>query len=202
MATFSLRLGANTDHAHELLNDTGFTTNTNTVIADSGTDTTNSYIAGFRFDPVTIAQGSTISAATITIDPKSTAQDDVNVAIHAEDVDDSATWAANGDVVNRARTTASVAWVADTLGIAPVASPSIVTVIQEIVDRGSWASGNALTILFVGNQDGVKVLRPETFGSNAATAPILDITYTEPAAGGDGRVGKTMRLHQGLNVGL
>ena len=175
MTTLNLQVSANNDDANEQQNDTGFNAGSSSTKADSSANIADRSISGHRFTNVTVPKDAQIITATIQIKPANTSLDDANIDIHAEDVDNAVDFAATTDVWNRARTTASVAWVADSLGASYVTSPELKTVIQEIVDRGSWASGNALMILLKGKSDVTKQLRPLAF---EAIDPVkLDIEY-------------------------
>ncbi len=175
MTTVNYQVGANNDDATEQQNDTGFDAGQNTTGADSNTVIADRSISGHRFTSVTVPKGAQIITATIQLKPVNATLDDANIDIHAEDVDNAVDFATTPDVWNRARTAASVAWVADSLGTSYVTSPELKTVIQEIVDRGSWASGNALVILLKGKSDVNKQLRPIAF--EATDSVKLDIEY-------------------------
>jgi hypothetical protein len=47
-------------------------------------------------------------------------------------------------------------------------------VIQEIVDRTGWSSGNSLVVIISGSGDRVA----ESFDGDAASAPLLQVAYT------------------------
>jgi len=113
---------------------------------------------GCRFTGVTMAQGATVSSCYLTVTAK-TADSypllDISTRIVGEDTDDAAAFSslasyqarrgtAVGGANNDNRTSASVDWDAVptfSVGV-EYNSPSIVTVIQEIVNRGGWSSGN------------------------------------------------------------
>ena len=176
MTTVNYQVDGNNDDAFELGNDTGFDAVAN-VRHDSNTDPNSITLAGHRFTSVAVPKDAQIVTATLQLFVRATANDDANFDIHAEDVDDAVDFAANNDVVNRVRTTASVAWVADSLGVGFKSSPDIKTVIQEIVDRGSWASGNDLMIICKGKTDVTKSCRSTPHDTTPSEAAKLDITY-------------------------
>ncbi len=103
-----------------------------------------------RFTNVTIAAGATIDSAYITVmNDRAGPGATTTTKIFFEDSDDAvapALWSQhNADV----RTAASTQWddvnfSADTA----TNSPDISAVIQEIVDRGGWSSGNAMMLLW------------------------------------------------------
>lgn len=176
MTTLNLQVAASSDDAREAA--TTVVTLTGTSIAMSA----GTIWAGLRFLNVTIPPGSTINTAVIQLNVVDTSNDDPNFDIYGNDVDDATTFlAVNGDISGRARTTAKTTWTATGVGAGFVASPSIVTVIQEIVDRAGWASGNDIAIIL----DGLAAAAFQfvTFDSAAGNAAKLDIDYTAPAAG-------------------
>jgi hypothetical protein len=86
-----------------------------------------------------------------------------------------------GSVSLRPRTTAAVSWSpADwpTVGTAGSAqrTPSLASVIQQVVDRPLWAPGNDLVLIISGS--GVRVA--DAFEGGAARAPLLVIQYNAP----------------------
>lgn len=177
MATLDLTVAAGADDAHETDFGAGFSSSLNEVFASSNTGSTSRYNGGFRFTNVTIPQGETITAAYLTVQPISTSADDANVDILAEDVDNAVDFSTNADVTSRVRTTASVAWVQDSLGAADVNSPEIKTVIQEVIDRPGWASGNAMVILMDGKSNVNKTFQVKSRDSSATLCARLHIEY-------------------------
>ncbi len=125
------------------------------------------YGGGMRFAEVIIPQGATIDTSYCTIvcgTPGSVTT--VNSRITGEDVDNAATWstlanyqARRGTVVGGSNndyiTDAQVDWDAIPAWTdeASYNSPSIVSIIQEIVNRGGWASGNALALFWDDHDD-------------------------------------------------
>ena len=74
---------------------------------------------------------------------------DMNVDLYGNLVADAKNATDEPDITGRARTTATVEWAEDGIGLNWINSPSIVDIIQEIVDQGTWESGNAIAILFI-----------------------------------------------------
>jgi len=106
---------------------------------------------GMRFANVTIPKGATITAAYLTLQARdSHSLTTVNSCIKGEAADNAASFSNVTDFDNRVRTSANVAWdsiPAWTAGI-DYNSPEVKTVIQEIINRAGWASGNALVIFW------------------------------------------------------
>jgi len=121
----------------------------------SGTDFGN-IVSAFRFSSVTIPQGATINTATFSYTAQDTDATTDNVAVYAEDVDSSPAITTTGDEEPKDKggrvTSASVNWTLpnQTINIS-YTSPEIKTVIQEIVDRAGWSSGNSLSLVIKNN---------------------------------------------------
>lgn len=181
MTTINLQVGASTDDAQEAQDGSGYNDAGSTLSVYANTAAGSRYTVGGRFTSVTIPAFSTIDSATPSINVLSTALDDFNVDIHADDVDDSATFSSGDTPHDRTKTTASVAWVEDATGTgfqAPADDCS--AVVQEIIDRAGWASGNDLSILWVGKSDVNKQALCQSYDAGSSLAPKLDIDYTGP----------------------
>ena len=140
------------------------------------------YGEGLRFLNVTIAQGLTINSATLTWTARTNqAGTDVLTNIDGEDADDTATFTAVlANYTDRPRTTALVPW--DNLGAwttdTEYESPELKTILQEIVDRGSWSSGNAAVFFWENDGSSDGALRTDYSHDGAPTkAAKLDIDY-------------------------
>ena len=149
---------------------------------------------GMRFLNITIPNAQIIDSAYLTLRCSSSMSGEVcNTRISAEDVDDAVTFADDSaafDTRWAARTTARVDWDAIAAWTADVDynSPEIKTVIQEIVDRGGWASGNDIVIFWddFENRSSASETRriAYSYDGSAEFAPKLVITYTVPATRG------------------
>jgi hypothetical protein len=156
---------------------------------------------GMRFQSVTIPQGATVTTAYLTLTCQgSDSLTVVNSVIIGEGVDNAAAFsniadyqARRGTIVGGANdnniTSASVswnaipAWTLDT----EYNSPEIKTIIQEIVNRAGWASGNALVLFWddhAGNTTQVTNTRRRgySYDGSTAKAPKLHIEYATVTA--------------------
>ncbi len=136
-----------------------------------------------RFPNVTIPGGATIVVAYMTVESKDSDNDGVGVKtnIYAEDADDAIAPTDRTEHQADVRTTSFTVWddedfVVDT----PTDSPSIVNVIQEIVDRGGWNSGQALMILWDDDETGAGVLQYALYDyfDDTTRAIKLHVEYT------------------------
>ncbi len=152
---------------------------------------------GARFTNVTIPQGAIIDQAYLTLRAsESVSAATVNTVIIGEDTDDAATFstvanyqARRGTVVGGANdnniTTASINWDAISAWTlnSDYNSPEIKTVIQEIVDRVGWASGNAMVLFWDdhaagGTQSNYTYRSAYSYNGSTTYAPQLVVTYT------------------------
>lgn len=184
MTAFSRNVSASSDDAIEIAG--SMTLNGATITLNA-----NDRWAGLRFTNVTINQGDTINTASITFPVSGTANDDPHFDIYAETTDDAGTFTTSANNISgRSRTTAKTTWNATAVGAGAVASPDIAAVIQEIVNRGGWTSGNDIAILL--DCLSTNSFRFDTVdGSGTIT---LNIDYT--AGGGGGSTQPPRTIHQ------
>lgn len=188
MAVLDIQVSALADDAHEDHTGANFSSVAATLRNDANASGSPNrrFFAGMRFVlPSAIPSGSTIDVAYITVVCPSATQDDPNVDLHAEDVADADDFATTADVTSRARTAASAAWVATSIGTSPVNSPSIVSVIQELIDdSGGLVSGAAIVILSIARGDFTSNFRYTSYDGTPADAVSLRIEYTAGGGGG------------------
>jgi hypothetical protein len=181
--TLNLQVGTGNDDAHETAAGGSFSAASSQFLIHSNTSSTSRLIGGARFTNITIAPGSTINSATGQIYILSTLQDDVNVDIFCNDVDDANDFSTEADVTSRTLTTATTSWVQSAAGTGFEVSPSFASAVQEVIDRGGWASGNNLVVIYRGKSDINQSCICRSYNGNSAEAPKLDIDYTAPAGG-------------------
>ncbi len=154
---------------------------------------TKQYGMGLRFQSVTIGKAASITTAKLTVTSHSNRSGTVcNSRISADDADDAATWSTSGDFDTRwaSRTTARVDWdaiVAFTTNTT-YDSPEIKTVVQELVDRGGWASGQDQAYFWDDHDDrstfngGLGFRSVYQWDGDSAKAVVLDVTFIPPPA--------------------
>ena len=107
-------------------------------------------LLGLRFPGVTIPNGTFILNAFLDFNCRRDFNDGTNLAIVGQDVGDAAEMTGFGspgnDISSRNQTSATVRWngVPVCNGGNVLTSPNIKTIVQEIVDRPDWASGQAM----------------------------------------------------------
>lgn len=132
------------------------------------------------FPNVTIPQGATINSATLSLFTGNAEADvagNLNARVYAEDADNPTAPDSAADAMGRTRTTAFAAWQLD--GWADdttVQVTGLASVVQEIVNRPGWVSGNGILLLLDDNGS----LRDIWLSQHESTDPNpqLDINYT------------------------
>lgn len=144
-----------------------------------GTQFGGNYRPFWRFTAVTIPNGATITAATLTVRATSGGDTATCLAVlKGDDKDNQAAYTNSGDITgNFVATTASVNWTLSTTWSGDQVSPDISSIIQEIVNRAGWASGNALQVCADYNAtSGSRYVIG--YDTTPATAGLLDVTYS------------------------
>ena len=135
---------------------------------------------GLRFASMTIPAGANITSAYLTFravapDPPMTNSDATNLTIRGQLIANAPTFTTTvNNISGRTLTTAATAWVpASWTTGTDYNSPSIISVIQEIVNQGTWASGNAVAIIITGTGHRAS----QAYDTSPATAAKLVVTY-------------------------
>jgi hypothetical protein len=143
------------------------------------TDGSSVQAVGLRFTGVQVPRGAQVTAATVQFQTDEVSTDGASITIRGEATDNAATFTtATRNVSGRPRTAASVTWTPPTwptVGAHGAAerTPDLTPVLQELVNRPGWASGNAVVLVLTGS--GRRTA--EAFESGAASAPRLQITW-------------------------
>jgi hypothetical protein len=135
---------------------------------------------GMRFNAVGIPQGAVVANAYIQFQVDEMTTEVTSLTIQAEAIDDAPTFSRRprGNISSRDRTTASVPWSPagwPTVGEAgpDQQTPSIATVIEEIVKRPGWSAGNSLVIIITGTGQRIA----ESYNGIPNAAPLLHVEY-------------------------
>ena len=146
--------------------------------------TNRAYGGAFRFPDVAVPQGATILKAELRLTARSSAGDDCNTRIYAEDADDSAQFTTWANYNNRPGTT-EIDWDdIDSWTIGQVYAKAITSSVQAVVDRVGWESGNAMCIFWEDhdNRSTIYHYRSTYLTYAISQSPLLYIEYTLPAA--------------------
>ncbi|MBN2545560.1 MAG: CehA/McbA family metallohydrolase [Spirochaetes bacterium] len=169
------RISSGADDAEERTNGSMYLNSTDLeLVYDSGNQK-----VGMRFTDITIPKQAVIKSAYIQFKTDETASGTTSLVIKAHSIDNSTTFTSTtSDITNRTLTTAGVSWspaVWSTVGLAGESqrTPDIKNVIQEIINRDGWASGNSISIIITGAGERVA----EAYEGDSAGAPLLHIEY-------------------------
>ena len=139
-------------------------------------------VVGMRFNTINIPAGAAILNAYVQFKVDETHSPVTSLTIQGQAADNATTFTtATANISSRPRTSAAVNWQPapwPTQGLAGVAqqTPNIAAVVQEIISRPGWSSGNSLVIIITGTGERVA----EAFNGDQAGAPLLHIEYSQP----------------------
>lgn len=153
-------------------------------------DESTNQVIGLRFQDVSVPKGAKIIDAYVqfTVDEikNSKNSENFNVNIQAEDTDNSTPYEYNEAVLkavssrNRTKTTVEwkdiPKWEAEQLRGVEQRTPDISSLIQEIVNKEGWESGNALSLILSGS--GTRTAEAHEGAANVAERPTLNIVYS------------------------
>ncbi len=134
---------------------------------------------GIYFSSVDILQGATISSAYIQFETDEASTGTVSFTIKGQDIDNASSFSSTDyNITNRTLTTASATWAPsnwNTVGEAGVNQKTvdISGIIQEIVDRPGWSSGNNIVIVITGANN----------SSNYRTAEVDPVLHIDVVGG-------------------
>lgn len=164
------------------------TLNPTPYIAPGSHASANEWTSALRFTGVTIPQGTTLTQVLLKCTAWETYSASPNVVkfwVSAEAADNSAALTStNADLgtTARPRSTATVAWDMSVMNADQEYSVDITTVLQEIVNRGSFSSGNAVTIILDTHADCTmnEWQNLWSYAGSTTKAPKLEFTYGSP----------------------
>lgn len=182
------RIAAGNDDAEEQAGGGVNLTSSDIEMVRDGTD----QVVGLRFTGLAIPRGAQITRAWIQFETDETPNVSTSLTLRGQAADNAPAFtSATRNVSSRARTTASVSWSPARWAIVGEAgsaqrTPELRPVIQEIVNRGGWSSGNALAIIVTGTGERVAA----SFNGKPSGAALLHVEFAggeaeEVAAGGE-----------------
>lgn len=170
-------VAASSDDANQWGDNTNFSlVDTFPTIGNIGGITEN---LGLRFQSIYIPQGSTISTATITFTSASP-KAGVKLKIYAQAADDPVTFAntAGSKVNDRTKSSASVSWTGNWPASGTITTVDISTVVQEIISRSGWVSGNSIVFIIVDDSNASSTYAT-MYSYDSSNPAQLDVTYAE-----------------------
>jgi len=147
-------------------------------------DDQNILVAGLRFRDINIPKGVQIDSAYIVVNSHEgkNPEDIAIITIVGEAADNALTYDMNTLITDRPETNAAVVWTVNVAwGIWEYyRTPDIKTIIQEVIDREGWATGNPIAIMLKGENQGPSDLE------NAREFESFE-NIADPEDGGDGQ---------------
>jgi len=131
---------------------------------------------GLRFSNINIPQGATVDAAYIEFVTDEIGSDPTNVEIRAQAADNAAPFStANYDLTSRTATSSSVAWDIPAWNAVGELhqTPELSAVIQEVVSRTGWQSGNSMAFVI----SGTGTRTAEAYDGDSALAALLHVEF-------------------------
>ena len=184
MAQLQYQVSQSSDDARNLNDSSGNITATTQYIGKY--NTTDKYWHGFRFQAVAVAQGATIESAILNLYSVGLTSGTTAKAIfYGDDVDDSVTFdTSTNKPQSRTQTTANTTkdftnslWGSTGFDVETI---DVTSIVQEIVNRGSWASGNDLSIICYDNgSNNTTYIGISTYDRATDRGAKLTITYGE-----------------------
>jgi len=186
--TINLQVSANEDDGYSYSGGYNFTDKlyTNLMLIGGAADTLinqGSLSIWMLFKNVAVPQGVTILESILTYTSVLDSTDVITTKVYANDVDNAVAPTSYNIWQNKVRTTAYTDWALGSwLRDTEYDSPDIKSVIQEVVNRVGWVSGNDILILHnpVGTIQMGRRKRPFDYNDDSAKATKLEITYFSP----------------------
>jgi len=174
-------------------NDDGYSSNSsvfdrtkNYGLAGEDNNTSYTYNSWFRFANIFIPKGSTVTNAKLNVrsSTETFGSGAINTLVRGVAEDNHVAPASAGDWVTDEgkHTSNSVSWgftMQDSYGTL-LTSPNFSSIIQEIINRSGWSSGNAIGIHWDENMGNVDVSQGWATYESSYAEPQLSITYVRP----------------------
>ena len=172
LVTIDRRVSGSADDAEEF--------SSGTTYDDNDLDLAGVAYIGVRFTNLSIPQGATITNAYITFEAMEENTDNTpstTLTIYGQAVDDASAFnfGQAHNISNRTLTSASVSWSPSTwTEDSTYQTPDLSSIVQELVDRDGWNSGNSMVFIFTGT--GYR--EAKAYNEDPNSAPILHVEYT------------------------
>jgi len=142
--------------------------------------TSNNRTIGLRFTGVNIPQGALISEAQLQFTVDTTTTEATSLTIQAQASDNAPAFTStSNNISSRVKTTAAVTWTPAEWNVRELSgpdqrTPDLAPVLQEVIDRPGWDSGNALAIIITGTGQRIA----DAYEDNVYDAAYLHVEYT------------------------
>lgn len=136
---------------------------------------------GFRFRNIAIPKGSQVTSAYLQVQATANDSGSVSYQIYGQDADNAATFSSSANnISSRPKTDAAVTWsvTGNWVDQTNYLSPDIASLVQEVVDRAGWVSGNSLALIVTGT-DTATDRRVYSRDDSSSRAARLIINYID-----------------------
>ena len=177
--TVSVQVNANSDDAEENLSSNSVSLGSSDL--ELAEDSGNSQLIGMRFNGMNIPNGATITNAYIEFETDVAWTSAASLTIQGQDSDNPNTFTSTAsDLSNtssRPKTSATIPWTPGNWNSENEKhqTPNLKLIIQEIINRSGWASGNSMA-LFI---QGTGTREAESYNGEPTAAPLLVIEYED-----------------------
>lgn len=150
------------------------------TVLELGVDAGAPRVVGMRFSNLTIPTGATINSAVIELVGTASNAEATSLTVVGEAADNAAAYAnVAGSISGRlnTKTAASAAWAPGAWAAGTTyayRTSELKSILQEIVNRPGWRSGNAAAFMI----NGTGIRKASAFDGGAAKAPRLVVSYT------------------------
>lgn len=137
--------------------------------------------AWVRFLGLDVPPGATILTAVLKLTAVGVSGTIPQLKIDAEKATNASAPTSRSNVNAKVHTTANVLWTPASWGVGSIqSSPSLVTVLQEIVNQGGWVRGNPIQLFVMDNQAGnvTGQISFTSFDGTPASAATLEYTWS------------------------
>ena len=158
-------------------------TNTYVYVQRASAGTSSHISSGFRFPNITIAKGATILSATVSVYFPIGTYDDMYCTVHGHAADNAPNFSTEPNIIStasRPRTTANTGVISQPNWGTGWHNITVTTIVQEIVNRSGWASGNALALLMIAEIGGYSSAYIYDYSGDTSLAAKISITYANP----------------------
>ena len=173
----NIRVAQSTDDAEERVSDGALYLTSSDLELTNDAGYWGQQVVGVRFQNVAVPQGATITRAYIQFVADETQSEATSLMFYEQAADDAPAFAsADYDISSRAKTAASVAWdnvpAWNTIGETHQ-TPDLSPIVQEVVNRGGWSSGNGVAFIVAGSGHRTA----HSYDWDASAAPLLHLAY-------------------------
>jgi hypothetical protein len=156
---------------------------------------------GLRFQNIAIPPGSVINSATMRFTANETDVGVLIIPIFGEDSSDPEAFSDLAPLTTRSLTDAFVPWNIDPWfpadSGANTTTPNLAPIVQEIVDRADWVSGNPIAFLIENDPVDTSERIAVSFDGNPLQAAVLTIDFSPPQTG----LPESITVIRGIHIG-